>query len=176
MNFLSPRSLLPSIKTTNKYINVFVPKKLQPYLYRWSRHEQVITSKFFQQEQAVPLLFVIIFFSVRLPVSEATGKWLLYCIFHLLSASLITVKVSLIFHFARLLVLCNLRCAIKTSFLLSKRDQQLFVISLLVQLLQVVTFFNLSLDILEYCSLAHFIWNRLRLGSERIEHRFIITF
>ena len=118
------------------------------------------------------------FFSVRLPVSEATGKWLLYCIFHILSASLITVKVSLIFHFARLLVLCSLRCAIKkaTSFL-SKRDQQLlFVILLLVQLLQVVTFFNLSLEILEYCSLAHFIWNRLRLGSERIEHRFIITF
>ena len=144
-----------------------MPKKLQPYLYRWSRHEQVITSKFFQQEQAVPLLFeIIFFFSVRLPVSEATGKWLLYCIFHILSASLITVKVSLIFHFARLLVLCSLRCAIKkaTSFL-SKRDQQLlFVILLLVQLLQVVTFFNLSLEISEYCTLAHFIMESFTVG------------
>ena len=62
LNFLSPRFLLPSIKTTNKYINISLPEKFNPYFYRWSRHEKVITSNFqFQREQAIPLLFVIIF-------------------------------------------------------------------------------------------------------------------
>ena len=163
LNFLSPRFLLPSIKTTNKYINISLPEKFNPYFYRWSRHEKVITSNFqFQREQAIPLLFVIIFKVLgyqlaKQPESGFCTAYFTFCLHHWSQSKFLWPSTSSITWYFTINEISDLLrnnpnyqsffllphgVPLKaTSFILYKHGHELlFVISLLAQLLQVVTY------------------------------------